>query len=185
MARLVFGERLEGAGSAWHRRRHGCHGVGLREAPARGDLRGDFVVISSGIVFGIQTIAQKATFSKIPPSNPSVCPVGRRESPLFFLYSGVIEGFDSYHFSQQAILEVIYRSAGRLGHLLYHLDDSSARYPAGKLAAVAFLTPLFGVTFGHIGQGEPLTWPRCSSAVDWWAAGSTWSPPIGPGLGLP
>ena len=31
------------------------------------------------------------------------------------------------------------------------------RYPAGRLATVAFLTPLFGVALGHALRGEALT----------------------------
>ena len=31
------------------------------------------------------------------------------------------------------------------------------RYPANRLAAFAFLTPVFGVAFGSLAQGDPVT----------------------------
>jgi drug/metabolite transporter (DMT)-like permease len=33
------------------------------------------------------------------------------------------------------------------------------RYPASRLAAVAFLTPLFGIALGTWLNGEAFTWP--------------------------
>ena len=33
-----------------------------------------------------------------------------------------------------------------------------SRYPAGRLVAFTFLTPLFGVASGHFVLGEPVSW---------------------------
>jgi drug/metabolite transporter (DMT)-like permease len=123
-----------------------------------GDLRGDLVVIGSGVVFGLQTIAQKATFPKIPPATllfgQSVLAI-----PLFFGYSGLVEGFATYHFTSRAVGGVLYQGLAVSGVCFTTWMILLRRYPAGKLAAVAFLTPLFGLTFGNLAQGDPLTWP--------------------------
>ncbi len=57
-------------------------------------ILGDLIVLVSGVVFGVQTIAQKKTFPFIPPTTllflQSVLAI-----PLFVVYSGIFEGFDS------------------------------------------------------------------------------------------
>ena len=39
------------------------------------------------------------------------------------------------------------------------------RYPAGRLAAVAFLTPLFGISIATLTVGEPFTMPLAVGSV--------------------
>jgi drug/metabolite transporter (DMT)-like permease len=123
-----------------------------------GDLRGDLVVIASGVLFGIQTIAQKATFAKIPPATllfgQTVLAI-----PMFFAYSWLFEGFQNYQFTPSSIAGVLFQGLAVSGICFTTWMILLRRYPAGKLATVAFLTPFFGVTFGSLAQGDPLTWP--------------------------
>lgn len=121
-------------------------------------IAGDLVVLMSGAIFGVQTIVQKKTFPLIPPATllfaQSVLAV-----PLFFALSGSAEGFSSYHFTQRALWGVLYQGLAVSGVCFVTWMILLKHYPAGRLATIAFLTPLFGVGFGNIMRGEPLTWP--------------------------
>jgi drug/metabolite transporter (DMT)-like permease len=159
LAWVVFGERLGSRG--WLGLAAAALGVTAlvsEKLKPGGDVRGDLVVIASGIIFGIQTIVQKATFSKIPPATmlfgQSVLAI-----PIFFACSGLVEGFENYHFTNRAIWGVLYQGTAVSGFCFSTWMLLLRRYPAGKLATVAFITPFFGVTFGNLAQGDPLTWP--------------------------
>jgi drug/metabolite transporter (DMT)-like permease len=159
LAWAVFGERLGARG--WLGLAGACLGVAAlvseRLGPSQG-ITGELIVIASGIIFGFQTIAQKATFPKIPPAtllfSQSVVAI-----PLFFAYSGLVEGFGSYHFTPRAIRGVLFQGLAVSGICFSTWMLLLRLYPAGKLATFAFVTPLFGVSFGHLAQGDRLTWP--------------------------
>jgi drug/metabolite transporter (DMT)-like permease len=123
-----------------------------------GLLVGDLVVLGSGVIFGVQTIAQKATFPVIPPATllfaQSVLAI-----PLFLAYSALFEGFAAYHFTPGAVGGVLFQGLAVSGVCFTIWMLLLRRYPAGRLATLAFLTPLFGVGLGHLTRGEPLTWP--------------------------
>jgi drug/metabolite transporter (DMT)-like permease len=123
-----------------------------------GDTTGDLIVLAAGFIFGVQTIAQKKTFPIIPPAtllfSQSVLAV-----PLFLLFSAVLEGFDSYRFTTAARWGVLYQGLAVSGVCFVTWMLLLRRYPAGRLATVAFLTPLFGVGLGNLARHEPLTWP--------------------------
>jgi drug/metabolite transporter (DMT)-like permease len=125
--------------------------------PAGGSL-GDAIVLGSGVIFGLQTIAQKKTFPLIPPATllltQSVAAI-----PLFLGYSAAFEGFDRYQFTRASVAGLLYQGLAVSGLCFTTWMILLRRYPAGQLAAVAFLTPIFGVGLGNLVRGEPLTWP--------------------------
>ncbi len=123
-----------------------------------GGLAGDLVVLASGIVFGIQSIAQKKTFPLIPPTT-LLLHQSALAIPLTFAYSALFEGAGSYHWAPEAIGGLIYQGLMVSGLAFATWMILLRRYPAGRLAAVAFLTPLFGIGLGTALRGEPFTLP--------------------------
>jgi len=119
-------------------------------------LIGDLVVLFSGVVFGAQTILQKKTFPRIPPATLLF---GQTflAIPIFVLVSGVAEGFSTYRFTAHATLGVLYQGFAVSGVCFTIWMLLLKRYPAGKLATLAFLTPFFGVALGGLMRGEQLT----------------------------
>ncbi len=120
-------------------------------------LGGDLIVLASGVIFAVQTVLQKMTFSRIAPAtllwNQSLLAI-----PLFFLYSGAFEGFETYHFSPRVVLALIYQGVAVSGFCFSVWLLLLGRYPAAQLATVAFVTPMFGVGFGRWLKNEPLSW---------------------------
>ncbi len=118
---------------------------------------GDLVVILAGIVFAIQTVAQKMTFPYIPPTtllfNQSMLAV-----PICLMVSLVSEDWSSAQLSHSAIGGLLYMGVvvSFLCFTLWFL--LLRRHPASQLAPLAFLTPLFGVGLGKLVLGEELTW---------------------------
>jgi drug/metabolite transporter (DMT)-like permease len=123
-----------------------------------GGLEGDLVVLGSGVVFGIQTIAQKKTFPLIPPLT-LLFAQSALAMLLAFLYSAVFEGPGQYHFTRGAVCGVLYQGLAVSGACFALWILLLRRHPAGQLVALSFLTPLFGVALGHLLRGEALTWP--------------------------
>jgi drug/metabolite transporter (DMT)-like permease len=119
-------------------------------------LIGDLVVLASGLIFGAQTILQKKTFPVIPPAtllfSQSVLAI-----PIFLAVSGLGEGFSTYRFTTDAMLGVLYQGLAVSGICFTVWMLLLKRYPAGKLATLAFLTPFFGVGLGNLMRGERLT----------------------------
>lgn len=122
-----------------------------------GGLTGDLVVLGSGLLFGVQTIVQKLTFPKIAPTTlllwQSVIAL-----PLTLGYSLIFEGADSYHFTTEALWGLAYQGLAVSGFCFSVWMILLKKYPAGQLATLAFLTPLFGVGLGTWLRGEPFTW---------------------------
>ncbi|WP_435009060.1 DMT family transporter [Tundrisphaera lichenicola] len=123
-----------------------------------GGLMGDLVVLASGVIFGLQAIAQKKTFPIIPPTTLLLAQ-STLAIPISFLYSAGFEGFESYHFTTEAIWGLIYQGLFVSGVAFAVWMLLLRRYPAGRLAAVAFLTPLFGISIATFTRGEPFTIP--------------------------
>jgi drug/metabolite transporter (DMT)-like permease len=157
LAWLILGERLG---------RRGVLGLSaaavgvimLLAEPLRrgGGLEGDLVVLGSGIIFGVQTIVQKKTFPTIPPAtllfSQSVA-----AAVIAGVYSFAFEGLRAIHPRTEAVWGVLYQGLAVSGICFGVWMVLLRRYPAGRLATVAFLTPLFGVGLGHALRGEALT----------------------------
>ena len=158
LAWLVCGERMGGRGLLGLGA--AAAGVGLLLSGSwrgGGVLAGDLIVLASGVIFGAQSIAQKLTFPRIPPASllfgQSVLAI-----PLFLAYSAAFEGLATYRFTPESVGGVLYQGLVVSGVCFTTWMLLLRRYPAGRLAALAFVTPLFGVGLGHLARGEPLTW---------------------------
>lgn len=123
-----------------------------------GGLTGDLVVLASGIVFGIQTIAQKKTFPLIPPLTLSVAQM-LLATPLAGATSLIFEGPGAFHATPRAVWGVLYQGLAVSGAGFSLWIMLLRTYPAGRLAMLAFVTPLFGVALGNLTRQEPLTLP--------------------------
>lgn len=123
-----------------------------------GSLRGELVVLFSGVVFGVQTIAQKRTFPRIPPTTLLLLQT-LLAIPFFLLYSAIFEGFDTYRFTRPAVWGLLYQGIAVSGLCFATWFLLLKHYPASRLATLAFLSPFFGVLFGNLTRGEPLTLP--------------------------
>jgi drug/metabolite transporter (DMT)-like permease len=165
LAWLILGEHLGtrgivGLGSA-------AVGVGIilaKQFWLGGGLLGDVVVIVSAVVFAGQTIAQKLTFPRIPArtllfSQVVVAMV------LSGVWSALFEGASSYHFTPEAVWGVVYQGLAVSGICFSVWLILLSRYPAGRLATIAFVTPFFGITLGSLMRGEPLTWQLAAGGV--------------------
>jgi len=119
-------------------------------------LVGSLVVLASGTIFAVQTIWQKTTFGRIAPAtllfNQSIVAI-----PVFLLYSGFAEGFETYRFTPRAVGALVYQGMAVSGFCFSVWMLLLKRYPAAQLATVAFMTPMFGVGFGTWLRNEPLT----------------------------
>jgi len=121
-----------------------------------GGLAGDLVVLGSGALFGVQSIAQKKTFPLIPPTTLLLHQTALAV-PLTLGYSAAFEGAASYHFTPAAVWGLLYQGLAVSGVAFTLWMILLRRYPAGRLTAVAFLTPLFGIALGTLVRGEPFT----------------------------
>lgn len=159
LAWWVLGEHLGtrgviGLGSA-------AFGVGIilaKQLMMGGGLLGDSIVLVSAVVFGVQTIAQKLTFPVIP-ARTLLFSQSLVALALSALWSALFEGPSSYHFTPDAVRGVIYQGLASSGICFSLWMILVSRYPASRLATIAFLTPFFGITLGSLMRGEPLTWP--------------------------
>lgn len=127
-------------------------------------LVGEMVVLASGVIFGVQTIAQKLTFPSIAPTTLLFYQT-LLAIPLFFAYSAAFEGVSEYHFTQNAVWGLLYQGLAVSGLCFSIWFLLLKRYPASRLATLAFLSPFFGVLFGNLARGEPLTGPLLVGGV--------------------
>ena len=118
-------------------------------------LGGDLVVLASGAIFAVQTIWQKLTFARIAPAtllfHQSIVAI-----PIFFLYSGIFEGFATYQYTKTVLLALLYQGIAVSGFCFSIWLLLLGRYPAAQLATVAFVTPMFGVGLGRWLRQESL-----------------------------
>ncbi|HEU5118174.1 MAG TPA: DMT family transporter [Isosphaeraceae bacterium] len=120
------------------------------------EMLGDSIVLLSGITFGVQTIAQKLTFPRIPPLTLLFSQTALA-MPVFFGMSAVLEGFSNYHFTVESVGGLLFQGLFASA-LCFSLWLTLLRvYPAGRLATLAFLAPFFGVGLSVLLKGEPLT----------------------------
>lgn len=121
-----------------------------------GGLAGDLVVLTSGVIFGLQTIVQKLTFSRIAPAALLVS-----QTALAAVFAGissaVVEGPGAFRPTPEAWMGVLYQGLAVSGFGFALWMALLRRYPAGRLTTLAFLTPLFGVALGHLTRGEAVT----------------------------
>lgn len=121
-----------------------------------GGLTGDLIVLGAGVVFGLQTIAQKKTFPIIAPTTLLLLQ-SAVAAPISFAFSYWFEGLETYHFTPSALCGLLYQGFVVSGLTFSLWMILLRRYLAGQLAAVSFMTPLFGIALGTLIRGEPIT----------------------------
>jgi drug/metabolite transporter (DMT)-like permease len=159
LAWLVLGEHLGPRG--WLGLGTAASGVSVilaRQLQLGGGLEGDLVVLVSAVVFGVQTIVQKLTFPHIP-ARTLVFAQSWIALGMVGITSVVFEGFSGYHFTRASVGGVLYQGLASSGLCFSLWLILLTRYPAGRLATIAFLTPLFGIALGNLLRGDPLTLP--------------------------
>lgn len=129
-----------------------------RQLQYGGGLEGDLVVLVSAVIFGVQTVVQKLTFPAIP-ARTLVFAQSWLALGMVALASLMFEGFEGYHFTPAAVGGVLYQGLASSGLCFSLWLILLTRYPASRLATIAFLTPLFGIALGILMRGEPLTPP--------------------------
>lgn len=154
---LLLGERL-GPGGLAGMASAGLGVLILLAEPLRrgGGMAGDLVVLTSGVIFGLQTIAQKLTFPKVAPAALLVS-----QTALAAVFAGVysllVEGSSAFRPTRAAWAGVLYQGLAVSGFGFALWMALLRSYPAGRLTTLAFLTPLFGVALGHFLRGEAVT----------------------------
>jgi drug/metabolite transporter (DMT)-like permease len=121
-----------------------------------GGLTGDVVVLVSGVIFGIQTVAQKLTFTRVPATTLLLAQ-SLVAIPITMAISLALEGLGQYHFTREATWGLFYQGVAVSGICFSLWMILLGRYPASRLATIAFLTPLFGLTFSNLTRGDRLT----------------------------
>ncbi len=79
--------------------------------------------------------------------------------PLSFAFSFWVEGPATYHFTPPALGGIFYQGFVVSGLTFSLWMILLRRYVAGQLAAVSFMTPLFGIALGTLIRHEPITLP--------------------------
>jgi drug/metabolite transporter (DMT)-like permease len=138
--------------------------LGSRVDLAAGALLGDLVVIISGVIFGVQTVVQKRTFPSLSPATLLVNQAAM-VVPMFLGYSLLFEAGEPWRFTRSATLGLLYQGLAVSGLCFSLWLFLVRRHRASQIATLAFLTPVFGVTFGSLFRGEPLGWPLVLSVA--------------------
>ncbi len=129
-----------------------------------GSITGDLIVIASGMIFGAQTITQKWTFPKIAPAtllfSQYIFAI-----PMFFIFTLSVEGLPTEPIPLEAILGLLFQGLAVSGVCFSTWFLMLKRYPANRLATLAFMTPLFGVGLGTLIRGEAMRWELAVSGL--------------------
>lgn len=123
---------------------------------AGGDPKADVIVLCSGCIFGFQSVFQKWCYRKVAPASLLFW-----QTPfaivLCFLGTAIFESESEWNVDQSAMIAIAYQglAVSGLGFSLWSL--LLGRYEAASLAALGFMTPLFGISLGTWIHGEPVT----------------------------
>lgn len=123
-----------------------------------GDLAGDGLTALGAVMWGMTTVVIKASrrIQAIPPSKQLLYQlVG--SIPYFFVAAALLGEFHHYHASATAWAWLGYQTVvvAFVSYLTWFW--LIAHYPAGRLAAYSFLTPIFGALAGALLLHEPVS----------------------------
>ena len=136
----------------------------LDRVRGRGGIAGDAVVLLSGSIFAVQTIAQKRTFPVIPPATLLFAQYVLA-IPVFFAISALTEGLGTYRFTTRSTWGVLFQGFAVSGVCFTVWMALLRAYPANRIATLAFMTPLFGVGLGILLLGEAFRWQLIAAGV--------------------
>jgi drug/metabolite transporter (DMT)-like permease len=123
---------------------------------AGGDPKADVIVFCSGCLFGIQSVFQKWCYRKVAPASLLFW-----QTPIAilicFLGTTVFESEAEWKVSQSAVLAIMYQGLAVSGVCFSVWSLLLGRYEAASLAALGFMTPLFGISLGTWIHAEPVT----------------------------
>lgn len=123
---------------------------------AGGDPKADVIVFCSGCLFGFQSVAQKLTYRRVAPASLLFW-----QTPVAALIclAGTLafENDVPWQVSREAVIAVLYQGLAVSGICFSVWSLLLGRYEAARLAALGFMTPLFGISLGTWIHGEPIT----------------------------
>lgn len=118
-------------------------------------LIGDLVVFSSAMILGGYIVLQKYWLRFVPRFTLLFWSLAF-SVPMFAVTSAIFEP-RSYDVDFAVLGALAYQVAVVSGLAFSLWMWLLSRYPAAPLAVLGLLTPVFGVLFGHVLRGEPLT----------------------------
>lgn len=123
---------------------------------AGGDPRADVIVFGSGCLFGVQSVFQKWTYKRIAPATlllwQTPCAIG-----FCLLGTGLLESGQEWNIDSAGAWAIAYQGLAVSGVCFSVWSILLGRYEAARLAALGFMTPLFGISLGTLIQGDPVT----------------------------
>lgn len=123
---------------------------------AGGDPKADVIVFCSGCLFGVQSVFQKWTYKRIAPAT-LLC----WQTPLavFFCLIGTVifESNAAWNIDRNGAIAIAYQGLAVSGVCFSVWSLLLGRYQAARLAALGFMTPLFGISLGTLIHAEPIT----------------------------
>ncbi len=119
-------------------------------------LIGDLYVLASAFVLGICNIYTKLLIQHINIYRLLIWQMAI-SLPIFFGLSFCFEGLDSYHFTPNALLAIVYQGLVVGGFCFVGWTLILKQHSPTKLTAFFFATPLFGVALSYLILNEPIT----------------------------
>lgn len=131
---------------------------------AGGDPKADVIVFCSGCIFGFQSVFQKWSFRKVAPATLLFW-----QTPFAIMTcliaSLLFESDAPWNIDQNGAMAIAYQGLAVSGVCFSVWSLLLGRYQAAKLAALGFMTPLFGISLGTLIHGEPITLPLILGAA--------------------
>jgi drug/metabolite transporter (DMT)-like permease len=123
---------------------------------AEGSLRGDALMLLSAFILGCQAIYLKQVLGRLRVTTLLFWQTFVLV-PLFFLASGLWEGFANYRLTLPALIGLAYQGLIISGMCFLIWLRMVQRYSVSLMMSFGFLTPIFGVLAGNLMRHEPVT----------------------------
>jgi len=126
------------------------------QAPDARMLLGDALTLASAICWAIQTIYQKDLLASIEPARLIFHQMAIA-SPIFFVLNRLFEPALVVSLDAAILFALFYQGVITAGLTFAAFAALLKRHQASLVSSFIFLAPIFGVLFGHLILGEPLT----------------------------
>lgn len=120
-------------------------------------LLGDLIILSGALTTAFSSIATKRTAGRIHPV-ALICWQSWFSWPMLALLSWRLEAGRSFVFTGRAIAAILYLGLVSAAFGFVAFAWLIQRNTATRVAALTFLTPVFGVAYSWLLLGETLTW---------------------------